>query len=229
MLSELKAEREEINNRLLEFRMAEEDYKKECANKEAVITRISNTRKAQEIAQEVAQFIQQQVHSHIAGIVTRCLATVFTEDPYEFRLIFEKKRGKTECRLAFFRDGVERNPKDETGGGAVDIAATLVPGILAAEEPDLLVGLTHVGYAPYGGEIDSDLLIAENVAGIDVLIGGHSHSRLDPAVMVTSDINPDGTLIAQSQKYALYLGQVNVGFINDHGCNLVPPEFTRCT
>ena len=88
-----------------------------------------------------------------------------------------------------------------------------VPEILAAESPDVLVGLTHMGYSPYGDEIDSDLLLAEGVAGIDVIIGGHSHSFLDPAVMVTSDVNPDGTLIAQAGRYALNLGKVNVGFI----------------
>jgi len=82
-----------------------------------------------------------------------------------------------------------------------------------AENPDLFVGLTHMGYSPYGDEIDSDLVLAQNVAGIDVLIGGHSHSFLDPAVMVTSDINPDGTLIAQSGRYATNLGKVNVGFV----------------
>jgi 2',3'-cyclic-nucleotide 2'-phosphodiesterase (5'-nucleotidase family) len=97
---------------------------------------------------------------------------------------------------------------------AVDTAQTLVPQILADENPDLLVGLTHVGLAPYGGEIDSDLLVAENVAGIDVIIGGHSHTKIDPAMMVTSDINTEGTLIAQAQKYSLYLGKVNVGFID---------------
>ncbi|MEA2002496.1 MAG: 5'-nucleotidase C-terminal domain-containing protein [Actinomycetota bacterium] len=98
---------------------------------------------------------------------------------------------------------------------AVDTAETLVPDLLANENPDLLVGLTHVGFAPYGGEVDSDLLIAENVAGIDVIVGGHSHTRLNPATMVTTDLNPEGTLIAQAQKYALYLGKVNVGFIGD--------------
>jgi 5'-nucleotidase/2',3'-cyclic-nucleotide 2'-phosphodiesterase/3'-nucleotidase/5'-nucleotidase len=61
--------------------------------------------------------------------------------------------------------------------------------------------------------IDSDVLLAEGVAGIDVIIGGHSHSFLDPAVMVTSDTNPEGTLIAQSGRYATNLGKVNVGFV----------------
>jgi 2',3'-cyclic-nucleotide 2'-phosphodiesterase (5'-nucleotidase family) len=98
---------------------------------------------------------------------------------------------------------------------AVDTAVAMVPGLIAAEDPDLLVGLTHVGYQPYGGEVDSDELIAQSVAGFDVIIGGHSHTELDPAVMVTSDVNPDGTLVAQARRYAGYLGQVNVGFIGD--------------
>ena len=98
---------------------------------------------------------------------------------------------------------------------AVDTAADMIPDIIAAENPDIFLGLTHVGFAPYGGEIDSDLLIAENVAGLDVIIGGHSHTTLNPAVMVTSDLNPDGTLIAHARRYADYLGQVNIGFIGD--------------
>ena len=96
----------------------------------------------------------------------------------------------------------------------LDTGFAAVPQILADESPDLLVGLTHMGYSPYGDEIDSDVLLAEGVAGIDVIIGGHSHTFLDPAVMVSSDINPDGTLVAQTGRYATYLGKVNVGFID---------------
>ena len=95
----------------------------------------------------------------------------------------------------------------------LDMGFAAVPQILADETPDLLVGLTHMGYSPYGDEIDSDVLLAEGVAGIDVIIGGHSHTFLDPAVMVSSDVNPDGTLVAQTGRYATYLGKVNVGFI----------------
>lgn len=98
---------------------------------------------------------------------------------------------------------------------AYELAPTMVPAVIAAEEPDLMVGLNHLGYSPYGDEVDSDKLIAETVAGFDVIIGGHSHTRLDPAVMVTSDVNPGGTLVAQAERYALNLGVVNVGFIGD--------------
>jgi 2',3'-cyclic-nucleotide 2'-phosphodiesterase (5'-nucleotidase family) len=96
----------------------------------------------------------------------------------------------------------------------LDTGFAAVPEILTAESPDLLVGLTHMGYEPYGDEIDSDLLLAEGVAGIDVIIGGHSHTFLDPAEMVTSGLNPDGTLVAQAGRYALNVGKVNVGFID---------------
>jgi 2',3'-cyclic-nucleotide 2'-phosphodiesterase (5'-nucleotidase family) len=95
---------------------------------------------------------------------------------------------------------------------ATATAQTLVPQILADENPDLLIGLTHVGYQPYGGEVDSDELIAQEVAGIDAIVGGHSHTRLDPAVIVTSTVNPDGTLIAQVYRYVQNLGKVNIGF-----------------
>ncbi|MBC8422467.1 MAG: 5'-nucleotidase C-terminal domain-containing protein [Chloroflexi bacterium] len=92
-------------------------------------------------------------------------------------------------------------------------ARSLVPTILTTENPDLLIGLTHIGYQPYGDELDSDELVAQEVAGIDVIIGGHSHTRLDRAVLVTSDVNPNGTLVAQTGRYAQYLGKVNVGLV----------------
>jgi len=99
--------------------------------------------------------------------------------------------------------------------GGLESAEVDVPLILAAEEPDLMVGLTHIGYSPYGDEVDSDKLIAETMPGFDVMIGGHSHTKLDPSVMVTSEANPGGTLIAQALRYAGYLGKVNVGWIGD--------------
>ncbi len=99
---------------------------------------------------------------------------------------------------------------------AVDAAVDMVPDILAAEVPDLFVGLTHVGYQPYGGEIDSDELIAQSVGGLDIIIGGHSHTELNPAAMISDPVNnPDGTLVAHARRYAGFLGQVNVGFIGD--------------
>ncbi len=94
---------------------------------------------------------------------------------------------------------------------ALDVAATRVPEVIAAENPDLFIAVNHIGYAPYSDEIDSDKLMAEQVAGIDVIIGGHSHTKIDPAVIISSDVNPRGTLVAQTQNNATWLGKVTVG------------------
>ena len=77
----------------------------------------------QMILQHVAQEVQNQVHSRISAIVTRCLSTVFGEDAYEFDIQFEMKRGKTEAKLQFVRDGESVDPLTASGGGVVDVAA----------------------------------------------------------------------------------------------------------
>lgn len=82
-----------------------------------------STEKARFILQSIAQRLQQQAHEQIAKTVTRCLEVVF-DDPYEFRIEFEQKRGKTEARMVFIRDGlVLDDPLNEIGGGVVDVAS----------------------------------------------------------------------------------------------------------
>lgn len=76
----------------------------------------------QELAQIVAQGIQQRAHAMIARVVSQCLETIFDE-PYEFEIVFERKRGKTEARLVFQRDGMEIDPMTSSGGGVLDVAA----------------------------------------------------------------------------------------------------------
>ena len=78
--------------------------------------------KAKVFAQDLAKSIQEKAHEKVSKVVTRCLESVFDE-PYTFRIAFEQKRGKTEARLVFERDGEEFDPMEETGGGCVDIAA----------------------------------------------------------------------------------------------------------
>lgn len=71
---------------------------------------------------EVAKKIQTQVHQRVSGLVSQCLRTVFDE-PYEFQIQFERKRGKTEARMVFIRDGMEVDPMTAAGGGVVDVAS----------------------------------------------------------------------------------------------------------
>lgn len=77
---------------------------------------------AQEIIQTVSKTIQENAHSKIASVVSRCLESVF-DDPYDFRITFERKRGKTEAKITFVRDENEIDPMTASGGGVVDVAA----------------------------------------------------------------------------------------------------------
>jgi len=83
---------------------------------------VLDVEQAQRIVQTVAQMVQQQAHEQIASVVSRCLESVFDE-PYEFKIAFEQKRGKTEAKLSFVRNGTEVDPMTASGGGVVDVAA----------------------------------------------------------------------------------------------------------
>ena len=77
---------------------------------------------AQKIAQEVARSTQAEAARPIVEIVTRCLSAVF-DDPYQFEVSFESRRGKTEIDLLFRRNGHPVDPLGGAGGGVVDVAA----------------------------------------------------------------------------------------------------------
>ena len=99
----------------------------DLANTEANIIRLTNdvdyTEKARLIIQKVAKATQAELEYYISELVTLAFASVFP-DPYEFGVAFEEKRGKTECRMRFLRDGHEVNPLFGSRGGPLDIAST---------------------------------------------------------------------------------------------------------
>jgi len=94
----------------------------ETAHLDEAEREVKTVEKAQIVVQEVAAAVQQQAHRSIAGVVSRCLEAVF-DDPYEFRIAFEQKRGKTEAVLKFVRNGAVVDPMTASGGGVVDVAA----------------------------------------------------------------------------------------------------------
>jgi len=59
------------------------------------------------------------------------------DDPYEFRITFERKRNRTEASLSFVRDGLEVDPMSAAGGGAVDVAAFALRAACLTLQTDL--------------------------------------------------------------------------------------------
>jgi len=74
------------------------------------------------VAQEVAQMTQEELEYQVSTLVTNALESIFP-DPYEFKVEFDIKRGKTEAVLFFTRDGEVIDPLTASGGGVVDVAA----------------------------------------------------------------------------------------------------------
>ncbi|EOZ93242.1 5'-nucleotidase [Indibacter alkaliphilus LW1] len=79
---------------------------------------------------------------------------------------------------------------------------------------DLIICLSHLGYSYRSEKID-DLKLAAMVSGIDLIIGGHTHTFLDEPTVVK---NPEGfeTLVHQVGTGALRLGKVDFVFSKEN-------------
>ncbi len=94
----------------------------------------------------------------------------------------------------------------------ITTALKMVPQWKAAYQPDLMIALTHIGYS-------QDRKLAEAVPNIDLIIGGHSHTRLPEGERVGK------TLIVQTGCFGHNIGRVDVR-LNDTPANHTPDRFT---
>lgn len=78
--------------------------------------------KARVVVQLVAQQTQEKLQYKIAELGSLALAAIFPR-PYRLDVQFTPRRGKTECDVMFEREGQLYSPMEDSGGGAVDVAA----------------------------------------------------------------------------------------------------------
>jgi DNA repair ATPase RecN len=96
---------------------------KTAKGKQRTLLRLdANLEEALLVAQEVAQQTQEELEYQVSTLVTSALESIFP-DPYEFKVEFDIKRGKTEAVLFFTRDGEVIDPLTAAGGGVVEVAA----------------------------------------------------------------------------------------------------------
>lgn len=117
--------RKKVNSILVDYRTTVRQCKAEQESLRDAEDYLANVKEAQIIVQQVAQTIQQKAHNKIAGVVTKCLQTVFVgDDTYELKIHFERKRGKTEAKIVLVKNGHEIiKPLKNDSGGVVDVAA----------------------------------------------------------------------------------------------------------
>lgn len=75
---------------------------------------------AREIIQRATTLTQQKLAENVSGITSLVLCTVLP-DNYEFKANFVSKRNSTECEFQLFKNGKERHPLDNVGGGVGDL------------------------------------------------------------------------------------------------------------
>jgi len=84
---------------------------------------------------------------------------------------------------------------------------------LAAEDVHIIIALTHLG-------LEEDRLLARAVDGVDIIVGGHSHSLLSnshgraegPYPIVEKTPNGTPVLVVTASTACAYLGRLDVGF-----------------
>jgi hypothetical protein len=106
-----------------DYRAAVKSLKVEQADLMASDDELTASEEARDVIQSVAQAMQQEIHGRVSSLVSRCLEAVF-DDPYEFKIVFDRKRGRTEATLVFIRRGLTlTDPLREVGGGVIDVAS----------------------------------------------------------------------------------------------------------
>lgn len=86
-----------------------------------------------------------------------------------------------------------------TFGTVRDAVQKYLPDV--RKKSDIVIVLSHIGY-------EADRLLAEQVKGIDFIIGGHSHTRIADPPMV------GGTMILQAWEHGKALGVLDISFDN---------------
>ena len=79
-------------------------------------------------------------------------------------------------------------------------------GILKRKGCDLIICLTHLGYE---GELYTDQELAAAIRNVDIIVGGHSHTRIDRPGVV-KDLDGDDVLIVTDGKWGIEIGKLTV-------------------
>ncbi len=101
------------------------------------------------------------------------------------------------------------------------------------EKVDAVVAITHVGYDRAPADtlfVDRD--IAAGTSDIDIIIGGHSHTLINPddpksPAWRVANANGDSVLIAQAGRYGTYLGEVTIDLDDMTATSRVIPVDSR--
>lgn len=115
----------EITEKYTQLKAKRDLIKADLLNKQAKVAALKSKNdaqiKARWVLTEVAQQTQQRFQEKVDTLVTMAIRSVF-DRPFEFHLLFERKRNKMECK-PIIREGdrVYDDPEYDLGGGILDV------------------------------------------------------------------------------------------------------------
>ena len=109
-----------IDRLIADYRTSKSLYTAEKESLKEAKTKLHDVQKVQQVAQVVAQQVQQSAHKQIASVVATCLKAVFG-GAYNYRIDFVRKRGRTEAKLVLVKNGHDvEDPIEQDSGGVLD-------------------------------------------------------------------------------------------------------------
>jgi len=108
------------------------------------------------------------------------------------------------------------NPGPNVEFNGIEESLRAVVEELEAQDVNIIIALSHAG-------LGRDVNIAEEVAGIDVIVGGHTHSYLSnfsedaegPYPWMASSPDGEPVLVVTAKSWGMYLGELDLEFSED--------------
>lgn len=100
----------------------------------------------------------------------------------------------------------------------IPVANSIAKKLKEDENCDMVVAVTHIGYNKVNDKT-CDIELAESSTDIDLIIGGHTHTLIDPAhpeinPSLIKNANGKPVRIVQTGKQGLYLGKLSIDLDN---------------
>lgn len=81
------------------------------------------------------------------------------------------------------------------------VAKEIIPEL--RKKSDIIIALTHIG-------IGADILLAQKLPEIDIIVGGHTHNKLDKPMTVPRKNGKGEVIIVQAGEYTQFLGRLDM-------------------
>ena len=149
----------------------------------------------------------------------------FTGTVLEGKVLPYKTFNKGGVKIGVFGLGIELeglvSAKNYDGVDYIDpiyMAEKIVPILKEKEQCDLVICLSHIGYSSNTGGM-CDMYLAQNTSGIDVILGGHSHTLLETAMRVRN-LDGEEVVINQVGWAGIALGRIDFYIDKEEGTKL---------